>query len=558
MRILAVYLLTACSKPECEGPPTCSSDATELTTCEDGEPVTIRCMADQGRLCESGSCVDPWRYGSPAFSACEGEPRATPESLAEKAEAYDAIAVRLHLHPGLGFVQNVRLEPSVPEQEATYLDVASFESGENDGLWSALYLASQAYRYGATQSPEALETIRTLLDGEDVRMRITGVPGIFTRQYVPPGIGGIECPTSTASYAVDEEKDDNRWVQIRDDGCVHFVARDTGQWTKSDHCGLSEFAGYCFLDNVSKDEYAGHLFALGALAKLVDVPDVQEKTRSLLERVGRHLVENRMALVDWDGRITEHGRFRPFHFDDFPGFNAAMGMEHILIAARATKSPELERFYDDCLLQRSGRVDCLESGLVDIEPYTAFLPLAGMYVGPEGCGSNYNNVSMHMLSMHHLIWYEQDPRRRALIQRSFDEDVVRAEDQPRAIIRQNNAFFDFMWAAQKALGPASDGPAFEAVENGVCMLRQFRASQAAAEITLDPERFAPHCKDRFDRDVSDTPRTPADRCSSTFVWWGDPYSLSSCAGNDREIRQPAGYLLPYWMGRFYGFVAADT
>jgi hypothetical protein len=25
----------------------------------------------------------------------------------------------------------------------------------------------------------------------------------------------------------------------------------------------------------------------------------------------------------------------------------------------------------------------------------------------------------------------------------------------------------------------------------------------------------------------------------------------------RAIDQPAGYLLPYWMGRFYGFIPAD-
>jgi len=54
--------------------------------------------------------------------------------------------------------------------------------------------------------------------------------------------------------------------------------------------------------------------------------------------------------------------------------------------------------------------------------------------------------------------------------------------------------------------------------------------------------------------VSNIPRTPADRCPGTFMWWGDPYSLSTCTADARQIYQPSSYLLPYWMGRFYGFI----
>jgi hypothetical protein len=134
--------------------------------------------------------------------------------------------------------------------------------------------------------------------------------------------------------------------------------------------------------------------------------------------------------------------------------------------------------------------------------------------------------------------------------------VARVEGQPRPVLVQNNAFFDFMWAAQKTLGPESDGPAFEAVENGVCMLRQFPASQAERDVTL-PSRYQPYCKNRFDADVAEFPRQVAERCTGTFVWWGDPYGLGTCTRNARQINAPTAYLLAYWMGRYYGFITPE-
>jgi monoamine oxidase len=56
------------------------------------------------------------------------------------------------------------------------------------------------------------------------------------------------------------------------------------------------------------------------------------------------------------------------------------------------------------------------------------------------------------------------------------------------------------------------------------------------------------------RDVSEFPREAYERCAATFVWWGDPYSLGVCTANPQDVRQPAGYTLPYWMGRYYGFI----
>src|SRR5690606_31335849 len=154
-----------------------------------------------------------------------------------------------------------------------------------------------------------------------------------------------------------------------------------------------------FLDNVSEDEYAGHMFGLGAVAKLVDDPDVQAIARDLLSQSGDHLIENGLQFVDWDGRVTEHGKIWAWKI--VPGYNAAMSLSFMKTIALATGDAKYQSFYDDCLLQKSGPVDCIGNPSANDKPYHEILAPTGLNLG---CKANWNNYSMYMLSLHGLLW----------------------------------------------------------------------------------------------------------------------------------------------------------
>ncbi|MFA6450885.1 MAG: hypothetical protein WCX65_15530 [bacterium] len=584
-RLLLVFAIFICAAPATaaelktpcdEGDRVCSGDAYTLFACNNGEWEAVDCMAGRGMLCENGRCVAPASYGSPAWSAAAGEPRATKSTLAQKAKYYDAQSERLMLHPKLKWAMPVSLpckqtacapgqtppcadcrETDIDEEKATWKDVTKWHSGENDGLFSALYLASQAFRYGVTKDPAALRIVKTMMDGEITRMKITGVPGNFTRQYIPPGINGLSCPSNIDEYIPSETKENNKWVQVRDDGCAWYVDGTTRQWTASKHCGLKEFAGYCWLDNVSKDEYSGHMFALAAVAKLVDDPEVQAEAKDLLGQVGRHLVQNGLTVVDWDGRVTEHGRFTPFSMNDYPGFNSAMALSFMSVAAEVTKDPVIVDFYEHCMLHKGSKKVCPGTFKIMQKPFGGYLNMAGMYVDDQGCRSNYNNISMHMLSMFTLLWYERDPKLREKYQQSLDVDVFRTPKQPRALERQNNAFFDIIWASQKRLGPGSDGPALERVDNAVRMLRQFPERKYLGEVKCPPDKCREYCLDRFKSPIGDYPRQVAELCMGTFIWWWNPYDLDNCKLNRSVVFLPSDYLLAYWMGRYFDFIKPD-
>jgi hypothetical protein len=557
--------------PECtEGEVTCSENGYELRSCQSGKWEVTHCMRDEMKLCENAQCVEPWKYGSPTWNKCEDDPRATPESLREKADGYEEIAKRLHVHPTLKWMNNVTLpckvvdcpagqeppctdcaEPDVPPDQATYQDVERWNSGENDGLWSALYLTAEAFRYAVTKDPESLAMMNVLLDGQKARMGVTGVPGLYTRQFIPPNIPGLSCPDDLTRYIPDKEKDDNQWVRVGDDGCVQTVDANTMEFVSSTHCGLDAYKGYCWLDNVSQDEYSGHMLSHAALDALVDDPGIQAKNKELLQQIGRHFVDYSFELTDWDGRRTEHGKI--WAGNVLSGYMAAMTWGFMKAVVEGTGDKEFSDYIDQCLLLRSDTGEpCIDRIGVATKGYDELIGQSGVFFE---CRSNWNVFSMHMLSLQSLLLLERDPELREVVQDALTNDMWDNPNTEFPIKVQHNAFWDFIYASSKKLGPESDGPAFEAVQDGLCMLRQFPASQVQRAVDCPDDKCVAACEDRFGDPMTNYVRPMAERCAKTFVWWGSPYDIDDCSENKRVVQQPSGYLLPYWMGRYYGFIS---
>ena len=70
--------------PPCLGRLVKPALALTLSRCVDGAWEETACLAEEGRLCEEGACVDPWLWGTPTWSTCPDEPQGTVEALHEK------------------------------------------------------------------------------------------------------------------------------------------------------------------------------------------------------------------------------------------------------------------------------------------------------------------------------------------------------------------------------------------------------------------------------------------------------------------------------------------
>ena len=93
-------------------------------------------------------------------------------------------------------------------------------------------------------------------------------------------------------------------------------------------------------------------------------------------------------------------------------------------------------------------------------------------------------------------------------------------------------------------------------------------SSARGDACVDPWRYG---SPQFDSCVAD-PRATAeslhdkaaiydarvmalhDRGAATYIWWGNSFVRGACVTDPTFVQNPAGYLLPYWMGRYYGFI----
>jgi hypothetical protein len=68
----------------------------------------------------------------------------------------------------------------------------------------------------------------------------------------------------------------------------------------------------------SSDEAIGHIFALGALAELVDVEPLRARSVYLIDKLMQHIVDNDLYLIDYDGKPTTWARWNPEYVNAFP------------------------------------------------------------------------------------------------------------------------------------------------------------------------------------------------------------------------------------------------
>lgn len=485
-------------------------------------------------------------------------------SLAAKADFYDRIARRLHVIDRFtdgrprpySSVHDVRLTgpgPVFGTPEAEWPAVESYNYAENAGLWSSLFVASQAFRYAVTKTPEAREMLLRTLSGTYAQMRVTGKPGLYAREYRNPN-ARLDCPAADDEYLPPVERVGNKWVRVNAEGCNEELDPQTRRFRRVGGCPGAEFAGGCWQRNASKDEYSGHMFAAGIVARIVDDPEINALARTILLEVGRHLVQYGFHVNDLDGNPTRYGSMNALAFDSVPGFNAIQALTYARTAGIAGRDEAIARYYRDCLLQEAGENRCVGDPGELPRDYRGYLRTLGINLG---CGVNYDNVSMAHLVYYNLGTWEPDGDLRATYRDAWLKNTRGPGRDGQDLWKQLDPFRNFINAATASAAEVSAEPeAYRTlVRDGVCTLARFPSSnrQAAQDTTDIPEA----CTSGRHGSLAATVIPIERRCRSVFEWWGNPYSREQCPDDLRDQSQPAGYLLPYWMGRFFGFIGAD-
>jgi len=154
------------------------------------------------------------------------------------------------------------------------LSTGYVRDSDNDGLWTSMYLGGEVFRYAVTKSDDALQNCRESLDAMERQYTINSNPvGFPARSFERSGYIKIL-------------SDPDRWQHAKDP-----------EWD--------------WKATTSSDEAIGHIFVMGAMAELIDVPDMKARAIHLIDILMQHIVDHKLYLVDYDGKPTTWGRWNP-------------------------------------------------------------------------------------------------------------------------------------------------------------------------------------------------------------------------------------------------------
>ena len=193
-------------------------------------------------------------------------------TLARKAEYYEQQVRQRHIRFGFN-ADLTGIENGLPAS-------GRLKDSDNDGLWTSMYLASQAFKYASTGSREALTNCEESLLAMERLFTINPVAGFPSRSFERHGY-------------IDQLSDRKRWQHAHD---------PIWDWKAT----------------TSSDEAIGHMFAYGVLAEVVEDDSIKARAIRLMDALMTHILDHDLYLVDYDGQPTTWGRWHPDYVNARP------------------------------------------------------------------------------------------------------------------------------------------------------------------------------------------------------------------------------------------------
>jgi hypothetical protein len=454
-----------------------------------------------------------------------GRIRPVKMTLAEKAKFFeDEIDLR-HRRTAYEYVLEVRLDQAGDKSKWTQHD------SDNDGLWTSMYGAGEAYAFAVTHDPKAKARAKKAYEAMRFLWTVTqgGTPparkGFVARTVLPTTVEDPNAKDYTA------EKD-RKMKETRDSSWKILVPR----WPKS-----ADGKWYWKADT-SSDELDGHYFFYGVYFDLVAKGDAAEEARvkEHVAAITDHFLDNNFQFIDHDGKVTRWGAFQPeaMNFDykwaDDRPLDCFSILAYLKTAEHITGYP---RYRDAAKM------------LIEKHGYAINSMMNKHHMGP-GWG-NQSDDEMALMMLYNLLRYETDPELRAIygITMRRRAEVERPELNP---------VFNYLAAA--VLGGMKYTDTHGTEELSVESPWLAEALDTLQRFPLDRVNWRLTNSHRLDLRKLDAQRgmrqdgrvLPIDERYVNH-WNHDPWRLDQ-GGNGQELASGAAFLLPYYMGRYHGFL----
>ena len=370
----------------------------------------------------------------------------------------------------------------------------SLETSDNDGLWTSMYLAGEVFRYAVTHSGEALQNIRSAMDAMERLYTINPIPGFPSRSFERRGY----------------KYNDKPWRRAEDP-----------EWD--------------WKSTTSSDEAIGHIFAFGAIAELVDVPDLKNQAVMLIDTLMSTILKNDYYMIDWNGEPTQWGRWNPDYVNARPkmvGDRKINSSNFIAMLQTAYHFTKKEKYKDAAfkLMDKFGYLDNL------------MRPMSEIGKAPEDAdplsknlsdGWNHSDDEMYFCGYWGLYRYAFNKKLKAMYKKAIVDhwEAERPEkeglwDIMTAIVGNENYDFDeAIWYLQGYPLDLIDWTVMNSQRKDIEKIESNFRRQTIKEVLPPQElRISRHNANRFDLDSRGEGRS---EYSAGDIW-----------------------LLPYWIGRY--------
>ena len=351
-------------------------------------------------------------------------------------------------------------------------DLASNQlvSSDNDGLWTAMYVAAESFRYAVTRESDARENARRGMQAIMRLETITGIPGFPARSVVKVG--------------EDIQPKDGEW---------HDASDKEWRW-KGD---------------TSSDEIVGHYFIYPIYHDLVASDEEKPALRSVVDRMTNHVLDHGYQLVDVDGQKTRWGWWGPdliWEDPDETGLRALHMLSHLRVALHLTTDAgfrsKYRRAYDDLI--KAHKYHLLTRNLKIMVPGHI----------------NHSDDELALLSYYPLLRYEDD---RALLD-VYKQSLERSWQIERP---ERNPLWNFIYAAGTSASEFDRAESIRTLREIPMDLVQWDVRNSNRhDVPVDP------MNDRFNRRQA-LIVLPYDELPMS-KWNGNPYNLDGGSGGRSE------------------------
>lgn len=443
-----------------------------------------------------------------------------PMTLAEKAKIFEDEIDKYHRRTPYGYVLGV----SVAEP-GKKVGIKQHDS-DNDGLWTSMYGAGECFAYAATKDPLAKKRAN---DAFKAVAFLSEVPQ-GSPHAPPPGFPARSILPVSGHNPNDHDNEANDRRKQKGDPFWKIL---TPRWP------LSADGQWYWKTDTSSDELDGHYFLYTCYYDFAaETPEEKQYVKDVVKRITDHLIEHDYQLVDHDGKPTRWGRFNREvlehgHMIAARPLNCLSILSYLRAAHHVTGDQKYLDHYHK---------------LIKEQGYAAnmFIPKWALGYGT----GNQSDDEMAFMNYYNLIRYEDDPEllRIYYYSLSWYFSLERTERNPLF-----NFIFASLWKGTNGY-PTREIPQWS-LEDGADTLVRYPLDRFNWDVKNSHRIDIVPLKEMWWKNsghLVDGKVTPIDE---RFVghWNHNPWRFDE-GGNGRDLADANSYLLPYYMGLYYGFI----